>query len=274
MDNEVFSDTDYYENLPEVDLPEPEPVPPKICILTLADGTKLENLRLNGTNFVSEEKIDENIFTGNLSTLTVNDGETETILHNAELIQQVHYDDGWYICFREKSEQEVEIEQMRKSIAAMTEINQSGPMSAMASVVSFSRMMLAGEAVDTDDKRLQVSALYPNWAEGNHLKGEIYNADGQTWECFQAYDNAVYPDIRPGETAWHTFNRPLHGTSPETARPFVPVQGAHDMYKTGEYMIWTDGTVFRCLNDTNFSPEEYPGAWEAKLDTMENEEEK
>lgn len=38
--------------------------------------------------------------------------------------------------------------------------------------------------------------------------------------------------------------------------------GAHDMYKAGEYMIWTDGTVKKCVQDTNFSPEDYPQAWE------------
>lgn len=27
-------------------------------------------------------------------------------------------------------------------------------------------------------------------------------------------------------------------------------------------MIWTDGTVKKCIQDTNFSPDEYPGAWE------------
>ena len=34
------------------------------------------------------------------------------------------------------------------------------------------------------------------------------------------------------------------------------------MYKVGEYMIWTDGTAKKCRQDTNFSPEEYPQAWE------------
>lgn len=43
----------------------------------------------------------------------------------------------------------------------------------------------------------------------------------------------------------------------------LPVQTrAHDMYKSGEYMIWTDGNTYRCKQDTNFSPEEYPQAWE------------
>lgn len=27
-------------------------------------------------------------------------------------------------------------------------------------------------------------------------------------------------------------------------------------------MIWTDGTVKKCVQDTNFSPEDYPQAWE------------
>ena len=43
----------------------------------------------------------------------------------------------------------------------------------------------------------------------------------------------------------------------------LPVQtGAHDIYKAGEYMIWTDGSVKKCVQDTNFSPTEYPQAWE------------
>lgn len=41
-----------------------------------------------------------------------------------------------------------------------------------------------------------------------------------------------------------------------------PETGAHDMYKAGEYMIWTGGTVKKCLRDTNFSPDEYPQDWE------------
>lgn len=242
MDNFNSPPFDYLDLPAEPELPEPEPFVPKICTLTLADGTKLENLRLNGTNFVSEEKIDESIFPGNLSTLTISDGETETVLHNAELIQQVKYSDGWYSCFREKTAAE-----LREAI--------------LESAIYVSRLAVAGEKVDTDEKRIRASGLYFDWEPGNHAVGEVYNAAGQTWECFQAYDNEVYPDIRPGQPAWYTFNRPLHGTSAETARPFVPVQGAHDMYHAGEYITW-HGSIYRCKEDTNFSPEDYPQAWE------------
>ena len=113
-----------------------------------------------------------------------------------------------------------------------------------------------------DDGKISASYLCKEWKLGKYEKGEVYNANGQTWECYQSYDNAVYPDIIPGNPAWYTFNRPLHGKSPATARPWVAPQGAHDMYHTGEYMIYTDGKLYKCLSDTNFSPEEYPQAWE------------
>ena len=134
---------------------------------------------------------------------------------------------------------------------------------ALESAIYFSKMLANGKTVETDDQRLRASGLYEDWAEGAYTVGDIRNANGQTWECFQAHDTASNPDITPEDAAWFTFWRPLHGKSPETARPFVPVQGAHDMYRTGEYMIYTDGKTYRCLSDTNFSPEDYPQAWEA-----------
>lgn len=132
---------------------------------------------------------------------------------------------------------------------------------ALTSMLYVSRLTLAGETVDTDDKRIRASGLYEDWTAGAYAVGDIRNAEGQTWECFQAHDNAVYPDIKPGAAAWFTFWRPLHGKSRETARPFVAVQGAHDMYRAGEWMIWTDGDYYECLSDTNFSPTDNPSAW-------------
>lgn len=120
----------------------------------------------------------------------------------------------------------------------------------------------AAAAAATDTERITISVLYPDWAAGAHTVGEIYNAGSQTWECYAAYDNATYPDIKPGNAAWRTFNRPLHGTSPATARPFSQPTGAHDMYHVGEYMIWTDGKTYQCKSDTAYSPVDYAAAWE------------
>ena len=136
---------------------------------------------------------------------------------------------------------------------------------ALASAVYLAKTLLSG--LTDDDQKIRASGLYSEWAPGDHKTGETYNAeiDGvlHTWECYADYDNAVYPDIKPGEAAWFTFNRPLHGKSRETARPWVKPTHAKDIYLCGEWMIWKDGTYCECLADpgTNYSPEEYPDGW-------------
>lgn len=128
------------------------------------------------------------------------------------------------------------------------------------SAAAVGRMVLAQMADLDDDGRIRVSGLYEPWTAGKYKVGDIRNAGGQTWECFQAHDNATYPDIKPDSAAWFTFWRPLHGKTPETARPFVPVQGAHDMYRAGEYAIY-EGALHKCVQDTAYSPADYAPAW-------------
>ena len=113
-----------------------------------------------------------------------------------------------------------------------------------------------------DNEKIEKSYLCQVWAAGNHQTGETYTVDGIIWECFQAYDNSTYPDVIPENPAWFTFNRPLHGTTPETAQPWIKPQGSHDMYHIGEYMIYINGLLYKCIFDTNYSPEEYAQAWE------------
>ncbi len=129
------------------------------------------------------------------------------------------------------------------------------------SAAAAGRLVLAQMAGLDDDARIRVSGLYELWTAGKYEVGDIRNSGGQTWACFQAHDCAVYPDIKPGSDAWFTFWRPLHGKSPETARPFVPVQGAHDMYKIGEYVVFEDA-LYKCVQDTAYSPADYAPAWE------------
>lgn len=129
------------------------------------------------------------------------------------------------------------------------------------SAAAVGQMVLAQMAGLDDDARIRVSGLYEPWSAGQFEVGDIRNHGGQTWACFQAHDCAVYPDIKPGGAAWFTFWRPLHGKSPETARPFVPVQGAHDMYHAGEYTVYNDA-LYKCVQDTAYSPADYAPAWE------------
>lgn len=128
-------------------------------------------------------------------------------------------------------------------------------------------------AVDMDaDGRISNRNLAALWKPGNHKTGEVFCTHSgddlgpeweQVWRVHQDYDNSVYPDIAPGKPAWLTFNVPYHGTTPETALPFVPGQPAHAIYHSGEYMLFTDEIIYKCKLDTTYSPTEQPDAWEA-----------
>lgn len=132
------------------------------------------------------------------------------------------------------------------------------------SVAAYVRSLMATTPPMNEDEKLRVSGLYYNWQSGKYEVGDIRNYAGQTWECHQAHDNAVYPDIKPDNPqTWATFWRPLHGKSKETARPWAkPWAGTTDMYRAGEFMVYTDGKVYRCKADTVYSPEEHGQSWE------------
>lgn len=130
----------------------------------------------------------------------------------------------------------------------------------LESTANMTKLLMKGEKPKTADEIIMCSALYDEWEPGKHVTGDIFSVGGDIWECFQNYDNAVYPDIVPGNAAWFTFNKPYHGTSRETARNFVHPTGAHDMYKAGEWAV-QGGKFTECLSDTSYSLEEYPSAW-------------
>ena len=70
--------------------------------VTLSDGTELTDLTLNGNNFISTEEVTEDTFAGKLLEVTISDGETEEVLHNAELIQISTLVPGeWWFILRE-----------------------------------------------------------------------------------------------------------------------------------------------------------------------------
>lgn len=118
------------------------------------------------------------------------------------------------------------------------------------------------DSASDDNSKITYRVMAPVWKAGKYDTGAVYTAVGQVWECYAAYDTATHPDIAPNTPAWFTFNRPLHGTTPETAMPWVQPQHALDIYKAGEYMIYTDNRMYKCKQQTNFSPEEQGDAWE------------
>lgn len=70
----------------------------KTYSITLADGTVLSNLKLNGNNYISTEEIKDEVFEDNLYSVTISDGESEEAHTNMELIQLKKYGaEYWFI---------------------------------------------------------------------------------------------------------------------------------------------------------------------------------
>ena len=98
------------------------------------------------------------------------------------------------------------------------------------------------------------------WKPGSFVVGDVRAYEGIPYKCVQSHDSAGNESWNPAATPalWMQY----HGTTPETARPWIAPAGAHDMYKSGEYMIWTNGGTYRCMQDTVYSPDAYPAGWE------------
>lgn len=111
-----------------------------------------------------------------------------------------------------------------------------------------------------------VTALVRSWKPGTYVIGDVRAEDGVPYKCVQAHDSTANPGWMPSAVPalWMQY----HGTSRETARAWVAPAGAHDMYKKGEWMIYTDGLLYECLTDTAYSPTDYAQAW--RVDNGEN----
>lgn len=89
--------------------------------ITLADGTQLGGLELNGNNFVSKTEVTEETFKGKLGRVKI-EGDADADMagligehEHMELVQIVHYtktvhgcDDGYYFVLRDIPEVELE----------------------------------------------------------------------------------------------------------------------------------------------------------------------
>ena len=89
--------------------------------ITLHDGTVLDNLELNGNNFISEKVIDDAVFTNNLDTVTISNGETtETYTDMKLLSNRVDGGKSWFV-LGEKTEQEKAMERLVSALSVNAE---------------------------------------------------------------------------------------------------------------------------------------------------------
>lgn len=80
--------------------------------ITLADGTALENLVLNGNNFIAQTAVSDAVFKDNMATVTITnleDGATEQ-LEDGVLLSNIVRDGCSWIVLGQKSEEEKRLE--------------------------------------------------------------------------------------------------------------------------------------------------------------------
>ena len=135
-----------------------------------------------------------------------------------------------------------------------------------AAIQEIQTQAVIAKIAESEDKTLgiQCMSLFPVWERGNYVEGDVRTDPdtGYPYECIVAHDSIT----NTGDD-WTIKNRALwaawHSRKKEYALPWEkPETGTSGIYHVGEYMIWTDGTVKKCLRDTNFSPDEYPADWE------------
>lgn len=69
--------------------------------ITLADGTSIGGLKLNGNNFISGTEITKELFEDNLSEVIIEGGDEAEIHENMELVQISKMGDEWWFILRE-----------------------------------------------------------------------------------------------------------------------------------------------------------------------------
>lgn len=96
--------------------------------ITLADGTALENLVLNGNNYVASTAVDDAIFKDNMATVTITnleDGTTEQIEDGVLLSNIVRDGKSWLVLGQKSAEQKAmeardkEIAELRRAMAVL-----------------------------------------------------------------------------------------------------------------------------------------------------------
>lgn len=213
--------------------------------MILANGAELTGFRRNGNNYFREDKVDETAFTGNLSTLTLTDGEEEIVLHDAELVQQVRYEgvpgleDGWYLCFREKPPQEMEAEALRETAG-----------------IAFVCMAEAGRINNaTAGKR---AGLFGAWTENAaYQKDAIRSYGGALYRCIQAHTSQAGWEPEAAASLWAKIADPAE----EWPAWSAPV-GAHDAYAAGSKVSYGGKRWISSLDGNVWEPGVY--GWNEK----------
>lgn len=90
--------------------------------ITLADGTVLSNLELNGNNFIANGIVEDIVFKNNLDTVIISDDENTETYTDMQLLSNIVREGRSWIVLGEKTEQQKREEQVIRQIDEMHKI--------------------------------------------------------------------------------------------------------------------------------------------------------
>lgn len=85
--------------------------------ITLADGTSLEELELNGNNYISSTAVTEETFAGNLSTVTIEGPDGSEVHEDMKLVQITQVGEKYWFILTEKTTEEKQKELVAAALA-------------------------------------------------------------------------------------------------------------------------------------------------------------
>lgn len=207
--------------------------------ITLADGTRLEPLKLNGNNYIADRVIGDSVFKGNLGTVTISDGENAETYRNMVLIQNKDIDGSSWFILGETTEKEAQ-------------------QAAMATLFA----MLAADL--PDGQALDVAALYANWEDligTEAAPGLRFQYGGGLWKVVQAHTFTTEWKPDEAHSLYTRLDKTHNGETPDDAIPF---QRNMECF---EGLYYTDaeapGVMYRCTRDSgtplHYMPHELVG---------------
>lgn len=179
----------------------------KVYKITLGNGHIVDQLRMNGNNFISATEIDKSVFSGNLSKVTINDGVRDEVHKNMDLIHLTKMGDSEYwFALRDLSDRE---------------ITQKAFMSAAS--------MIATKTL-SDEEALTVAAIFPEWSADsvNYKKDDCVRYGDTLYKCLQNHVSQVSWTPETAVSLWVRTDDPAVEW-PEWIQP----TGAHDAYPKG-----------------------------------------
>ena len=84
--------------------------------IILANGNRIDNLQLNGNNYISTTEILESTFSGRISPVEILHNSESEIHERYSLERIANWDGKWWILFHDKSDEEFQKEQNRADI--------------------------------------------------------------------------------------------------------------------------------------------------------------